>query len=84
MIADTLSRAISPHIDDVPSRFSRIFNGDVLEEIPDERLLAVKQAILNEPESILLLKTIKQGWPNSKEQVPELIKSSFLYETPHA
>jgi len=76
-IADTLSRAVSPFSDSAESRFSRIFNIAGLDEIPDERMLAVKQAIKNDPESILLLETIKQGWPESKQLMPDLIKPYF-------
>ena len=46
-------------------RFSRIFNVDILEDIPDERVLAIKRAMINDQESTLLSETIKNGWPDS-------------------
>ena len=51
VIADTLSRAVATINDNAVSRFLCIFNVDVLEDIPDERLLAVKRAMINDQES---------------------------------
>ena len=77
MIADTLNQAVAPINDNNNSRFSHIFNVDILKDIPNERLLAIKRAMINDQESTLLRETIKNGWPDSKQQVPDLLKPYF-------
>jgi len=76
VIADTLSRA-HPELDDAQPKIAQFSVDPVCDEIPDETLLAVTQATINDEESQLLLSMIQNSWPVDKNSLHSLLKPYF-------
>ena len=75
-IADTLSRAC-PELNDSRHRIAQFSADPICEDIPDDTLVAVAQAMVNDEECQLLMSAIKNGWPNDKSVLPSLLKPYF-------
>ena len=73
ILADTLSRAF-PNENDVSPR---ILCMNSFINMPDPRIEEVKQAMKSDDNLQLLLKTIKEGWPENKEKVPPEIREYY-------
>lgn len=75
ILADTLSRAfLNENENDVSPR---ILSMNSLIDMPDPRIEEVQQAMKEDNDLQILLKTIKEGWPDKKEDVPLEIRAFY-------
>ena len=77
VIADTLSRAY-PELnrpDNLPSRIMHISSS--LDEIPDENLKIIKEAMQTDLEAKQLLNVIQNGWPDNRNNLHDNVKPYF-------
>ena len=77
VIADTLSRAYPElnHPDNLPSRIMHISSS--LDEIPDENLKIIKEAMQTDLEAKQLLSVIQNGWPDNRNNLHDNVKAYF-------
>ena len=73
-IPDALSRATLN--DDPPPRYDETDVMSVIAQLPitDNRLAEVREETTNDPVLQEVVKTIAQGWPEKREQVPRIIR----------
>ena len=76
VIADTLSRAYlqQPKSEE---NIMKIGISDMKDEIPDARLEEIREATKTDDDLQMLLKIIREGWPNEKSELPEEIRPYF-------
>ncbi len=77
-LADTLSRAFLPAVkaSDFVLYLEEVDHTMTL-AIPEDQLQELKQVAGQDPVSQVLSSTIRQGWPNSKSEVTELVHPYF-------
>ena len=72
-IADTLSRAYL----DVPDTHVRVMKANALKGQSDERINEVREATVEDKSMQKLLRIIRDGWPDNKNEVPSELKPYF-------
>ena len=84
VLADTLSRA--PAGPTVMSAFEEevVFQLQMIKEheflpISDQRIAAIKCAAARDTEYAMLIKIIKQGWPQKIDHIPEAVRSYWNF-----
>ncbi|MES9973449.1 MAG: RNase H-like domain-containing protein, partial [Candidatus Thiodiazotropha sp.] len=75
-LADTLSRAFLPEIDEAEQEYEAVNASEYL-AVTDEHLEQLKREVSEDPTIQLLQSTIQQGWPASKRQLPKELTPFF-------